>query len=208
MLISNQVNCHCIVCALCLEAPRTIYSVCLEQFLLNGRVQCPQDVSANQSVPHSVQTVLYWVVGAQDEHTATKKNKKGLVRLCSHLNVLILRKWILDVISSSAAKEKKCLQQAELLKTSTLHAIPVFFFWPAPTSKQASRCQLDCSSGGGVAREYMCVYMWVLESGRFGLRPGPWHICADKHIFTYIFFSRCCDIYPGVESVGVCRQTV
>lgn len=25
------------------------------------------------------------------------------------------------------------------------------------------------------------------ESGRLGLRPGPWHICVDKHILAHLF---------------------
>lgn len=62
-------------------------------------------------------------------------------------------------------------------------------FWPLPTSKRPFQCQLDCNSSGGIGSERVCVCMcvYVLESGRVGLRPSPWHISDDKHILAHLF---------------------
>lgn len=134
-------------------------------------------LSANQSAVHKLCRMLCSESWAKQAH-CYKEIKEDLRRLCNHLNV-----FVLNIISGLVAEI--CLQQAELLRTSTLHAIPAdIFFWLLPTSKRPCRCQLDCGSAG---TGWVCVRAFLCVRGRFGLSPSPRHICVDKHIFTHLF---------------------
>lgn len=120
-------------------------------------------LSANQSAVHKVCRMLCSESRAKQAH-CYKEIKEDLRRLCNHLNV-----FVLNIISGLVAEI--CLQQAELLRTSTLHAIPADIFFLASANIKAA-----LSVPAGLRQRWywlsVCTCVFMCE-GEIWTKPQP-----------------------------------
>lgn len=138
---------------------------------------------ANQSAIQSASSLLCAERWSTWKHTQKKESLQSFNCFCSKC---------LNIISGTVAKI--CLLQADLLTTSLLHAIPADFFFFGFYQHQSIAVSASWTETAElVLAERVYVYEGERdreeerESGRLGLRPGPWHICVDKHILAHLF---------------------